>query len=119
MHFFFFFRFCLLYSWMQIKYRLINIVESKYNHDFYYFVFPSKNFPQRFPQRYYTIISRSTQAEVQQVVSRFASEGSQTTGQGTTRRDCIRLRGLPYEAHVENIVEFLGESARHIVFQVG
>lgn len=37
---------------------------------------------------------------------------------GGGRKDCIRLRGLPYEAQVENIVEFLGETARHIVFQV-
>lgn len=34
-----------------------------------------------------------------------------------TRKDCIRLRGLPYEAQVENILEFLGDHAKHIVFQ--
>ncbi|RZF48745.1 hypothetical protein LSTR_LSTR013829 [Laodelphax striatellus] len=34
-----------------------------------------------------------------------------------TRKDCIRLRGLPYEAQVENILEFLGEHAKNIVFQ--
>lgn len=37
-----------------------------------------------------------------------------TTG---TRKDCIRLRGLPYEAQVENILEFLGDHAKSIVFQ--
>lgn len=34
-----------------------------------------------------------------------------------TRKDCIRLRGLPYEAQVEHILEFLGEHAKNIVFQ--
>uniref|UniRef100_A0A1I7WSB2 RRM domain-containing protein n=1 Tax=Heterorhabditis bacteriophora TaxID=37862 RepID=A0A1I7WSB2_HETBA len=33
------------------------------------------------------------------------------------RRDCVRLRGLPYEARVEHVVEFLGEHARNIQFQ--
>eukprot|EP00095_Tigriopus_kingsejongensis_P008653 maker-scaffold537_size144400-snap-gene-0.21 protein:Tk08653 transcript:maker-scaffold537_size144400-snap-gene-0.21-mRNA-1 annotation:"rna-binding protein fusilli isoform x2" len=37
-----------------------------------------------------------------------------TTG---TRKDCIRLRGLPYEAQVEHILEFLGEHAKNIVNQ--
>lgn len=34
-----------------------------------------------------------------------------------TRKDCVRLRGLPYEAQVEHILEFLGEQAKNIVFQ--
>lgn len=34
-----------------------------------------------------------------------------------TRKDCVRLRGLPYEAQVEHILEFLGEHAKNIVFQ--
>lgn len=34
-----------------------------------------------------------------------------------TRKDCIRLRGLPYEAQVEHILEFLGEHAKNIIFQ--
>ena len=34
-----------------------------------------------------------------------------------TRKDCIRLRGLPYEAQVENILEFLGDHAKNIVYQ--
>ncbi|VDK45944.1 unnamed protein product [Anisakis simplex] len=63
----------------------------------------------------YIELFRSTQAEVQQVVNRNL-ENVHVTVQGN-RKDCIRLRGLPYEAHVENIVEFLGDAARHIVFQ--
>ena len=34
-----------------------------------------------------------------------------------TRKDCIRLRGLPYEAQVEHILEFLGEHAKNIIYQ--
>ena len=34
-----------------------------------------------------------------------------------TQRDCIRLRGLPFEATVQDILTFLGEYARNIVFQ--
>lgn len=34
-----------------------------------------------------------------------------------TRKDCIRLRGLPYEAQVEHILDFLGDYAKNIVFQ--
>ena len=34
-----------------------------------------------------------------------------------TRKDCIRLRGLPYEAQVERILEFLGDHAKNIVYQ--
>jgi hypothetical protein len=34
-----------------------------------------------------------------------------------TRKDCIRLRGLPYEAQVEQILEFLGDHAKNIVYQ--
>jgi epithelial splicing regulatory protein 1/2 len=33
------------------------------------------------------------------------------------RKDCVRLRGLPYEAQVHHILEFLGDFAKHIVFQ--
>lgn len=32
-------------------------------------------------------------------------------------RDCIRLRGLPFEASVTDILTFLGDYARNIVFQ--
>ena len=34
-----------------------------------------------------------------------------------TRKDCIRLRGLPYEAQVEHILEFLGDHAKSIIYQ--
>ncbi|CAB4061282.1 ESRP1_2 [Lepeophtheirus salmonis] len=34
-----------------------------------------------------------------------------------TKRDCIRLRGLPYEAQVEAILEFLEEHGKCIVYQ--
>ena len=37
-----------------------------------------------------------------------------TTG---TRKDCIRLRGLPYESQVEHILEFLGDHAKNIIYQ--
>lgn len=33
------------------------------------------------------------------------------------RKDCVRLRGLPYEAHVQHILDFLGDFSKHIVFQ--
>ncbi|XP_075530023.1 epithelial splicing regulatory protein fusilli isoform X3 [Dermacentor variabilis] len=35
----------------------------------------------------------------------------------SSRKDCIRLRGLPYEAQVETILEFLGEHSQAIVYQ--
>ncbi|EFO25784.2 hypothetical protein LOAG_02706 [Loa loa] len=66
----------------------------------------------------YIELFRSTQAEVQQVVNRNLENDQRMIVHGSSRKDCIRLRGLPYEAHVENIVEFLGETARHIMFQV-
>ncbi|XP_060536647.1 RNA-binding protein fusilli [Cylas formicarius] len=86
----------------------------------------------------YIELFRSTTAEVQQVLNRSMMDppppppGPQaaiiapisqlpllpqhviTSG---TRKDCIRLRGLPYEALVENILDFLGEYAKNIVFQ--
>uniref|UniRef100_A0ABD2X4H2 Uncharacterized protein n=1 Tax=Trichogramma kaykai TaxID=54128 RepID=A0ABD2X4H2_9HYME len=34
-----------------------------------------------------------------------------------TRKDCVRLRGLPYEAAVEHILEFLGELSKNIKYQ--
>ena len=34
-----------------------------------------------------------------------------------TSRDCIRLRGLPFEATVENILKFLDDFAKNIVLQ--
>uniref|UniRef100_A0A0A9YIV9 RNA-binding protein fusilli n=2 Tax=Lygus hesperus TaxID=30085 RepID=A0A0A9YIV9_LYGHE len=80
----------------------------------------------------YIELFRSTTAEVQQVLNRTMESYEQqpiippplqvpllpqhiiTSG---TRKDCIRLRGLPYEAQVEHILEFLGEHAKNIVFQ--
>ena len=32
-------------------------------------------------------------------------------------RDCVRLRGLPFEASVTDIVTFLGEHSRDVVSQ--
>lgn len=34
-----------------------------------------------------------------------------------TEKNCIRLRGLPYEAKVEHILHFLEDFAKHIVYQ--
>lgn len=34
-----------------------------------------------------------------------------------TLKDCIRLRGLPYEAQVEHILNFLDDFATNIAFQ--
>lgn len=34
-----------------------------------------------------------------------------------SRKDCIRLRGLPYEAQVEQILAFLGDHSKKIIFQ--
>ena len=34
-----------------------------------------------------------------------------------SRKDCIRLRGLPYEAQVEQILEFLSDHSKNIVYQ--
>lgn len=34
-----------------------------------------------------------------------------------TQKDCVRIRGLPYEATVSEILAFLGEYSRHIVYQ--
>ncbi|KAK0425492.1 hypothetical protein QR680_009234 [Steinernema hermaphroditum] len=65
----------------------------------------------------YIELFRSTQAEVQQVVTKSQQSPQPSCGPGAQRRDCVRLRGLPYEAQVANIVDFLGPSARHIVYQ--
>ncbi|XP_046418613.1 RNA-binding protein fusilli isoform X1 [Neodiprion virginianus] len=83
----------------------------------------------------YIELFRSTTAEVQQVLNRSMDPKTYeapapllatipqvpllpqhiiTSG---TRKDCVRLRGLPYEAQVEHILEFLGEHAKNIVFQ--
>uniref|UniRef100_A0A1L8DGE4 Putative splicing factor hnrnp-f n=1 Tax=Nyssomyia neivai TaxID=330878 RepID=A0A1L8DGE4_9DIPT len=88
-------------------------------------------------QRYIELF-RSTTAEVQQVLNRSMDPKTYeppapplipqlpqvqiplvpqhiiTSG---TSKDCIRLRGLPYEAKVEHILHFLEDFAKHIVFQ--
>ena len=53
-------------------------------------------------------------AQVPQVAVPILPQHVITSG---TRKDCIRLRGLPYEAQVEHILEFLGEHAKNIVYQ--
>ncbi|KAF5299595.1 hypothetical protein FQR65_LT09400 [Abscondita terminalis] len=83
----------------------------------------------------YIELFRSTTAEVQQVLNR--SLDPKTYEQPTpliaqiqqvpllpqhiitsgTRKDCIRLRGLPYEAQVEHILDFLGDHAKNIILQ--
>lgn len=86
-------------------------------------------------QRYIELF-RSTVAEVQQVLNRVIDPKTFETPlplpitqltqvplvpqhfiTSGTRKDCIRLRGLPYEAQVEHILEFLGDHAKNIVFQ--
>ncbi|GMT29054.1 hypothetical protein PFISCL1PPCAC_20351, partial [Pristionchus fissidentatus] len=63
----------------------------------------------------YVELFRSSQAEVQQVVKRSGDVAAANGGGG--RRDCIRLRGLPYEARVEHVVEFLGMHSSQIAPQ--
>ncbi|XP_063218038.1 RNA-binding protein fusilli isoform X9 [Bacillus rossius redtenbacheri] len=83
----------------------------------------------------YIELFRSTTAEVQQVLNRSMDPKTYEQQQpliaqvpqvpllpqhfitSGTRKDCVRLRGLPYEAQVEHILEFLGEHAKSIVFQ--
>ncbi|KAH7700084.1 hypothetical protein AAVH_32800, partial [Aphelenchoides avenae] len=64
----------------------------------------------------YIELFRTTQAEVQQVFNRTA-RSPQGNGVAVQKKDCVRLRGLPYEAQVQQVVDFLGAYARHIVFQ--
>ncbi|XP_064466470.1 epithelial splicing regulatory protein 2-like isoform X2 [Ornithodoros turicata] len=83
----------------------------------------------------YIELFRSTTAEVQQVLNRTMDPRTYETAQpliaslpqvpllpqqilpSGSRKDCIRLRGLPYEAQVEHILDFLGEHATSIVYQ--
>lgn len=88
----------------------------------------------------YIELFRSTTAEVQQVLNRsLETRTSQTSTPSTapapaegllpvtlvpqhvitsgTAKDCVRLRGLPYEAQVEHILAFLDEFAKNIVVQ--
>ncbi|RXG59343.1 RNA-binding protein fusilli [Armadillidium vulgare] len=83
----------------------------------------------------YIELFRSTTAEVQQVLNRSMDPRTYEPQQPligqipqlpilpqqfittSSRRDCIRLRGLPYEAQVEHVLEFLGDFAKNIVFR--
>ncbi|XP_045505455.1 RNA-binding protein fusilli isoform X1 [Colias croceus] len=88
----------------------------------------------------YIELFRSTTAEVQQVLNRsLETRTSQSSTPSTatqptegllpvalvpqhvitsgTAKDCVRLRGLPYEAQVEHILSFLDEFAKNIVVQ--
>ncbi|XP_057593199.1 epithelial splicing regulatory protein 1 isoform X9 [Hippopotamus amphibius kiboko] len=75
----------------------------------------------------YIELFRSTAAEVQQVLNRFSSAPliplptppiipvlPQQFVPPTNIRDCIRLRGLPYAATIEDILDFLGEFSTDI-----
>ncbi|KAI5136953.1 epithelial splicing regulatory protein 2 isoform X1 [Manis pentadactyla] len=73
----------------------------------------------------YIELFRSTAAEVQQVLNRYASSPLLPTLTAPllpipfplaagTGRDCVRLRGLPYTATIEDILSFLGEAATDI-----
>ncbi|XP_023602168.1 epithelial splicing regulatory protein 1 [Myotis lucifugus] len=76
----------------------------------------------------YIELFRSTAAEVQQVLNRFSSAPPliplptppiipvlpQQFVPPTNVRDCIRLRGLPYAATIEDILDFLGEFSTDI-----
>ncbi|XP_037954877.1 RNA-binding protein fusilli isoform X2 [Teleopsis dalmanni] len=89
-------------------------------------------------QRYIELF-RSTTAEVQQVLNRSMDPKTYEANHqppliaqlppmqlsllpqhlitsGTTK-NCIRLRGLPYEALVEHILHFLDDFAKHIIYQ--
>ncbi|KAI4474127.1 hypothetical protein M0802_015769 [Mischocyttarus mexicanus] len=84
----------------------------------------------------YIELFRSTTAEVQQVLNRAIDQKSfvlqlpsihqplqyppllpQHIITSGTRKDCVRLRGLPYEALVEHILEFMGEHSKNIIYQ--
>jgi epithelial splicing regulatory protein 1/2 len=72
----------------------------------------------RIGQRYIELF-RTTQAEVQQVFNRSrASPQAMLQHLVPTvfgqKRDCIRLRGLPYEATINDIADFMGPHSRHI-----
>ncbi|XP_012276396.1 RNA-binding protein fusilli isoform X2 [Orussus abietinus] len=80
----------------------------------------------------YIELFRSTTAEVQQVLNRSMVVVEhpppahpplplpmlpQHVIMSGTRKDCVRLRGLPYEALVEHILDFMGEHSKNIVYQ--
>jgi epithelial splicing regulatory protein 1/2 len=82
----------------------------------------------------YIELFRSTTAEVQQVFKRSQDPKHYQNAlkdipfaplpllppemiSGGNRRDCIRLRNLPLECGVEQILEFLGVHSQHIMHQ--
>lgn len=73
-------------------------------------------------QRYIELF-KSTAAEVQQVVKRCNLINSSPVVSNVVetpeekRKDCVRLRGLPYEATVQHIVTFLADYATMVKFQ--
>ncbi|KAF1763682.1 hypothetical protein GCK72_003627 [Caenorhabditis remanei] len=73
-------------------------------------------------QRYIELF-KSTAAEVQQVVKRCNLINSSPAVTNAVeapeekKKDCVRLRGLPYEATVQHIVTFLGDFAQMVKFQ--
>ncbi|CTQ86547.1 RRM domain-containing protein [Caenorhabditis elegans] len=73
-------------------------------------------------QRYIELF-KSTAAEVQQVVKRCNLINSSPAVANAVeapeekKKDCVRLRGLPYEATVQHIVTFLGDFATMVKFQ--
>lgn len=74
-------------------------------------------------QRYIELF-KSTAAEVQQVVKRCNLINNQPANVVNTieapdekKKDCVRLRGLPYEATVQHIVQFLGDFSKFVKFQ--
>uniref|UniRef100_A0A8R1I4I5 RRM domain-containing protein n=1 Tax=Caenorhabditis japonica TaxID=281687 RepID=A0A8R1I4I5_CAEJA len=73
-------------------------------------------------QRYIELF-KSTAAEVQQVVKRCNLINSSPAVPAAVempdekKKDCVRLRGLPYEATVQHIVTFLGDYATMVKYQ--
>ncbi|CAI2339339.1 unnamed protein product [Caenorhabditis sp. 36 PRJEB53466] len=73
-------------------------------------------------QRYIELF-KSTAAEVQQVVKRCNLINSSPAIAAAVetpdekKKECVRLRGLPYEATVQHIVTFLGDYAAMVKYQ--
>ena len=57
-----------------------------------------------------------TPTAVMEAVKSFSRLGLELATDGT-QNDHIRLRGLPYEAEVEDIIEFLGDHSQSIVYR--
>ncbi|CAD5206818.1 unnamed protein product [Bursaphelenchus okinawaensis] len=73
----------------------------------------------------YIELFRTTQAEVQQIISRIQQKSvtpaaaaiNPTSRLFTSKRNCLRMRGLPYEAKPDQIAAFLGSHAKNIYEQ--